>query len=172
MKTSCFIAGTQVAVEGGSVAIESLTEGTRVITRVDPAEYGVASDEDVAVTLSETVLCGFSKSREMSMSSFIATNARNSLRRQIMRHLSLLPVTSSILPRVYALSIPTLLARTILGWTWAGWLREMWSITSPQTTRHTSISKLNPSRRTKFIRQRCTGFTCVKARGATTPTDT
>ena len=63
VKTSCFISGTQVAVEGGSVAIESLTEGTRVITRVDPAEYGVASDEDVAVTLKETILCGFSKSQ-------------------------------------------------------------------------------------------------------------
>lgn len=55
---SCFVAGTQVATESGSIAIERITEGTQILTRVGPNTYGVASDEDVVVPLQTTLLCG------------------------------------------------------------------------------------------------------------------
>ncbi|TFK65127.1 hypothetical protein BDN72DRAFT_209785 [Pluteus cervinus] len=55
---SCFIAGTEVVIESGTIAIELITEGTRVLTRADPAEYGVASDEDVVVSQGAPILCG------------------------------------------------------------------------------------------------------------------
>ncbi|KAH6880531.1 hypothetical protein B0T10DRAFT_609611 [Thelonectria olida] len=55
---SCFVAGTQVATENGSVAIEHITEGTHILTRAGPNTYGVASDEDVVVPLQTTLLCG------------------------------------------------------------------------------------------------------------------
>ncbi|KPM39826.1 hypothetical protein AK830_g6732 [Neonectria ditissima] len=55
---SCFVAGTKVATESGSIAIEHITEGTHILTRADPKTYGVASDEDVVVPLQTTLLCG------------------------------------------------------------------------------------------------------------------
>jgi hypothetical protein len=64
VSTSCFIAGTQVATEDGSIAIEKITEGTRILTSAAPVTYGVASDEDVVVPLSVPFLCGISKYNE------------------------------------------------------------------------------------------------------------
>lgn len=61
VSTSCFIAGTQVATKNGSVAIEKIVEGTRILTNADPEAYGVASDEDVVNPLSVPFICGISK---------------------------------------------------------------------------------------------------------------
>lgn len=60
---SCFVAGTQVATETGSIAIERISEGTRILTGVGPNTYGVASDEDVVVPFQTALLCGINGSK-------------------------------------------------------------------------------------------------------------
>jgi hypothetical protein len=59
---SCFVEGTQVAVEGGGmVPIEMITEGTLVLSDANHNAYGVASDEDVVNHATLPFVCGFSK---------------------------------------------------------------------------------------------------------------
>lgn len=57
---SCFVAGTQVTLADGSIAIEELTEGTRILTRADSQEFGTVSDEDVVNQLNLPLLVGIS----------------------------------------------------------------------------------------------------------------
>ena len=44
---TCFIAGTEIRTDGGSVPIELLREGDRVCTRMEPTQWGVRSCEVV-----------------------------------------------------------------------------------------------------------------------------
>ncbi|MCJ1388432.1 hypothetical protein MMC18_001279 [Xylographa bjoerkii] len=55
---SCFVAGTKVTLENGSIAIEKLEEGMRVLTNGDPKSYGVVSDEDVVAPMTVPLLVG------------------------------------------------------------------------------------------------------------------
>jgi hypothetical protein len=48
---SCFVAGTMVTVDGGSLAIEDVREGTRILSNANSASYGIASDEDVVIPI-------------------------------------------------------------------------------------------------------------------------
>ena len=57
---SCFVAGTQVTLAGGSIAIEQLTEGMSILTRADTQEYGIDSDEDIVNQLNLPLLVGIS----------------------------------------------------------------------------------------------------------------
>ncbi len=58
---TCFVAGTQITLASGSIAIEKLTEGTKVLTRADPQQFGIVSDEDVVNQLNPPLLVGISK---------------------------------------------------------------------------------------------------------------
>lgn len=53
-----FVAATQVAIDGGSITIEDVTENPRVLSQASPAAYGIASDEDVIPPVGTTFLCG------------------------------------------------------------------------------------------------------------------
>ena len=56
----CFIPGTKVLTQHGEISIENLSEGYRVVTRLQPRQYGVCSDELVSNTVcGSTLLCGF-----------------------------------------------------------------------------------------------------------------
>ena len=50
-----------IATDKGNVAIETIVEGTRVLTHAHGQRFGVTSDEDVTVTAEDEFLVGFSK---------------------------------------------------------------------------------------------------------------
>ncbi|MCJ1421447.1 hypothetical protein MMC32_007811 [Xylographa parallela] len=52
----CFVAGTKVTLENGSIAIEKLEEDMRVLTNADSKSYGVVSDEDVVAPMTVPLL--------------------------------------------------------------------------------------------------------------------
>lgn len=59
----CFRQGTMVATKSGhDVAIESIKEGTTLLTHADGERFGICSDEDVTVRVTDPYLVGFSKS--------------------------------------------------------------------------------------------------------------
>ncbi|KAH8427634.1 uncharacterized protein LDX57_005345 [Aspergillus melleus] len=49
--SGCFVAGTKIAIHGGTVPVENLSEGISVLTHADPLTYGITSDEDVRTSL-------------------------------------------------------------------------------------------------------------------------
>ena len=57
---SCFKAGTLVWTDAGQLPIEMLGEGDSILTRAEPKQYGIRSDENVATPIPEekTILVG------------------------------------------------------------------------------------------------------------------
>lgn len=59
-----------VKTDSGDVAIETISEGMRILTDANFQRFGIASDEEVEVDLPEPLLVGFSKFASSSVQGF------------------------------------------------------------------------------------------------------
>jgi len=61
-RASCFRPGTKIATKADDVAIESVVEGTLLLTNIN-SRTGICSDEEVRIEVSDPLLVGFSEYR-------------------------------------------------------------------------------------------------------------
>ena len=57
---SCFVPGTLITMTDGQKPVERLAENDLILTRADTNEWGIASDEYVAISVTSPMIHGLS----------------------------------------------------------------------------------------------------------------